>query len=295
MKTYSIPALVLLILLPLARPAAAQNKEHMQMEAELRMLQEKNELLSLAFQQAMDAIKALNGRFDTVLDTMRKEFADEQLATKNMATEVSTITERMRDNDSRLRTLGDEITAMQATLTSLAATIAQNASTSAAPLDPNAPPVATAPAPIVTPGQTSIVGLSPTRMLQQAKGDYTAGQYTLAITDFEQLTKTPAFADTQAAAEAQFWIGESYYQLKKMPEAIAAYSLFLDKSPRAPYAADAAYKRGEAQRALGDLDAARASYQLAITQYPNESAAGLAQQRLDGLAATPAQNAPAGR
>ena len=39
MKKYSICTLALLMLLRAASPAAAQNKEHLQMAAELRMLQ----------------------------------------------------------------------------------------------------------------------------------------------------------------------------------------------------------------------------------------------------------------
>src|SRR5690348_16237253 len=121
MKKFTIPALVALMLLPLPSRAAAQNREHVQMEAELRMLQEQNQQLSLAFQQAMEAIKALNGRFDATVEAMRKGFADEALATKNMAGDVGTIAERARDNDTRLRALGDEIKALHTTITALAA------------------------------------------------------------------------------------------------------------------------------------------------------------------------------
>src|SRR6187401_1033651 len=120
MKKYTIPALVALLLLPLPSQALAQNREHMQMEAELRMLQEQNQQLSLAFQQAMEAIKTLNGRFDAAMEALRKGFADEALTSKTMAGDVGAIAERVRDNDTRLRALGDEVKAMHATLTALA-------------------------------------------------------------------------------------------------------------------------------------------------------------------------------
>jgi tol-pal system protein YbgF len=295
MKNYSICTLALLMLLPAASPAAAQNKEHLQMAAELRMLQEQNQQLSLAIQQTMEALKAVNGRIDTAMEAMRKGFADQALATKNMAGDVSTIAERARDTDTKLRTLGDEITALQATITSLASSVAQGGGSFAGPaasVDPNAPTPATpgAPAPTTTMPLPSTLGLSPSRMLEQAKGDYYRNQYELAITGFEQLIKTPQFANTEAAAEAQYWIGESQFNLSKWAEAIAAYNLVLQKSPRASYASEALYKRGEAQRRQGDTAAARLSYEQAIKQYPDSVGARLAQQRLDGLpkpAATP--------
>jgi tol-pal system protein YbgF len=289
MSKYSISALVLLLLLlPLAAPAAAQNKEHIQMEAELRMVQEQNQQLSLAFQQAMDAIKALNGRIDAAMEAMRKGFADQSLATKNMAGDVGTIAERSRESDSRLRALSDEIKTLQTTVTALGNALAQGGSAAqTGALDPGAAPgvVAPGPGPIAIP---STLGLNAGRMLEQAKGDYFRADHELAITGFQALIKE--FPTTEAAAEAQYWIGESYFSLKKMREAVTAYNVVLEKTPRATYAAAAAFRRGEAQRSLGDLAAARASWELVVRQYPNTDSAGLAQQRLNGL---PAQNTPA--
>jgi TolA-binding protein len=294
MKNHTIAVLALLVLLPFASPAAAQNKEHQQMEAELRMMQEQNQQLSLAVQQAMEAVKAVNGRIDTLMEAMRKGFADEALATKNMAGDVSTIAERARDTDTRLRTLGDEITALQSTMTAIAGTLAQSGVAPSVPVDPNAPAgaVPTTAAPVPPTSVINTAGLSPSRMLEQAKGDYYRQNFDLAITGFEQLIKT--FANTEAAAEAQYWIGESQYQKKNWAQAIAAYNLVLQKSPRAIYAGDSAYKRGEAQRQSGDLAAARTSYEYAIQQYPDTDAAYLAKQRLDGLPKA-AGTTPAGR
>jgi tol-pal system protein YbgF len=296
MKTYTIPALVALLLLPLASPAAAQNKEHMQMEAELRMLQEQNQQLSVAFQQAMEAIKAVNGRFDATMEALRKGFADQALATKNMAGDVGTIAERARDSDTRLRTLSDEIKALQSTLTALASGLAQGGGQSTAlPVDPNAAPTAAAP---VTPAVAPTAGLtlpdtlgqSPARMLQKAKGDYDAGQYTLAITGFEQLIRS--FPDTEAAIEAQYWIGESLLYLNRNTEAVTAFNLALQKGPRSQYAPSALFKRGVAQEKLGDLANARVSYEQAMKQFPTATEATLAQLRLAKLV-PPAGSAPA--
>lgn len=296
MKKYTIPAFVLLALVPVASPAAAQNKEHVQMAAELRMLQEQNQQLSLALQQTMEVLKAVNGRIDAAMEAMRKGFADQALATKNVAGDVSTIAERARDNESRLRTMSDEIGALQATITSLATTIAQTGA-AAAPVDPNAPPVASTPGAAVSPVTPApsiplpnTLGLSPARMLQQAKGDYDRGDYSLAITGFEQLIKT--FPDTEAATEAQYWIGESQLYLNRFPEAIAAFNQALARG-RFAYAPDALYKRGQAQERQQDVAAARASYEQVIAQFPQSAAATLAQQRLNRLA--PAAGTPPAR
>jgi tol-pal system protein YbgF len=273
----------LVILAAAAAPAAAQNKEHVQMEAELRMLQEQQQQLSLALQQLAEALKATNTRLDANAEAMRKAFADQALTIKNLAGDVSAIAERSRDTDQRLRSLGDEIKALQTTVTSLAAGLAQGgAASSVAPVDATAPSTGTAAAPATTPAPLpSTLGLSPGRMLDQAKGDYYAGQYTLAITSFEQLIKS--FPDTEAAIEANYWIGESQFYLRHDAEAIAAYNQLLQKGPRSMYAPDALYKRGQAQARMGDNAAARASYEQVLKQFPNSQSAGLAQQRLTGM------------
>src|SRR5690242_15884363 len=99
MKKYLIPALALLMLPAAAAPAAAQNKEHMQMEAELRMVQEQNQQLSLAFQQAMEAIKALNARLDASDKTLQQRFADLQQKLLDVSRDVSTVVEHSSDTD----------------------------------------------------------------------------------------------------------------------------------------------------------------------------------------------------
>ena len=292
MQKYTIPTLVALMLLPLPSRALAQNREHMQMEAELRMLQEQNQQLSLAFQQAMEAIKTLNGRFDAAMEALRKGFADEALTSKNMAGDVGAIAERVRDNDTRLRALGDEVKAMHATLTALATGLAQGATTGL-PVDPNAPPTAAGPTPTLPPAGPVLpdtLGQSPGRMLQKAKGDYDAGQYTLAITGFQQVISS--YGDSEAAIEAQYWIGESQLYLNRPADAITAFNLTLQKGPRSQFAPEALYKRGVAQERQGDLAGARTSYEQVMKQFPSATNATLAQQRLMKLA-PPAGAAPA--
>jgi len=295
MKTISILSAAVLVVL-LAVPASAQNREHQQMAAELRMLQEQNQQLSLALQQLAEALKAVNARIDESNQATKTGFANQQLGLNNMANDVGAIRERTQDADNRFRTLSDEISALQTTINSLAVQLVQGAGlapggsgavgavTPGAPGDPTAT-AGTTPAPTVpptpAPGVTapSTIGLSPTRMLEEAKSDYYRGQYTLAITGFERLVST--FSSTAAAAEAQFWIGESYYSLKRWPDAVTAYNTLIQSAPRSTFAADAYYKRGLALEGQGQVDAARASWQEVIKQFPDSTGAQLARQNLE--------------
>src|SRR5262245_3918970 len=147
MQKIKTTAVLWVALLPvLAAPAAAQNREHLQMAAELRMLQEQNQQLSLALNQLTEALKAVNARLDTSEDFQRRRFADQEVLVKNLGSDLGTIRERTQDTDTRLRTLKDEIDALRQTFLSLPSLIAQSQG-AVPPADPNSPSLGAAPAP----------------------------------------------------------------------------------------------------------------------------------------------------
>ena len=286
MHTTLLRSTLALVVLSTAIPATAQNREHQQMSAELRMLQEQTQQLALTLAQIGDALKALNTRMDAADQAAQKRFADQELLIKKLGDDLSAIRERTQDTDTRLRKLADEVDALRSTLTSLpslisAAPVSPPAETGA--VDPTAPAVPAAAAPL-----PSTVGLSPSRMLATAKSDYFSGSYATAVTGFDALLRT--FPTSEAAAEAQFMLGETFTQQKQYSDAVNAYTAAIQKYPRSMWVPEAYYKRGKAQESLGTPEAARASYELLLKTYPDTQSAGLAKQALDRLgrqAATP--------
>src|SRR5688572_17293307 len=190
----AVAAAALLLALP-AHPAA-QNREHQQQAAELRILQEQQQQLTLAISQLADAIKALNTRLDEASAATRKGFADQELTIRNMSGDLSAIRERTQETDTRIRTLRDEIDALRTTISNLSVAgqapppLTDGADPAAAPGAPapaGAPPVSAFPP---GPSATTASGQSPDRLLQSAKSDYFAGAFALAISGFEALLRT---------------------------------------------------------------------------------------------------------
>jgi tol-pal system protein YbgF len=281
MQTTLLRSTLAVALLVAAMPAAAQNREHQQMSAELRMLQEQTQQLALTLAQIGDALKALNARLDGAEQSAQKRFADQELLLKKLSDDVSAVRERSQDSDTRLRKLADEVEALRSTVTSLPALISGGGALStptpeAGAIEPNAPaqPPPAGPA-------LSTVGLSPSRMLATAKSDYFSGSYASAVTGFDALLRT--FPMSEAAAEAQFMLGETYAQQKLYADAVNAYTAAIQKFPRSTWVPEAYYKRGKAQESLGTQEAARASYELLLKTYPDTPSAGLAKQALDRL------------
>jgi len=274
-------ALVLLGLT--AGSVSAADREHQQIVADIRMLQEQTQQIAIAIATLSEALKAvtaqLEKRLDQQTDVVRKAAADQKLLLDNLASDLKVIRERSDETNVRLSSLDQEIEALRTALPPLGAfqpvpdPTLSGADPSAAP----APvPVAPAPAP-------NAAGLSPRRMMEQAFADYTAGQYALAIQGYEAFLRT--FPASEQADDAQFMVGEAHFAGKKDAEAVAAYGEVIKRFPAGNATPDAYYKRGLAMERMGNADGARDAWQQAVTLFPDSDAGRLAKQGLDRLAA----------
>jgi tol-pal system protein YbgF len=273
-----------------APPAMAQNREHQQLAAEARMLQEQAQQLAIAVAALNEALsqaaKSINARFDDTSNATRKVFADQKLLIDNVANDVRVIRERTDDTNLRIATLREELEALRSSMLAMqqqAAVAPPPLVDPAAPVDPNAPPPAVAPAPLPPPAPLpSTVGLSPTRMLETARGDYFAGQYSLAIAGFDAFLK--AFPRSESAGEAQHYIGDSYASQNRWEDAVAAYNAVIQNYQTSSIVPETYYKRGLAEERLGRIDAARTSWETVVKTHPDSDGARLARQGLDRLA-----------
>ena len=292
--TKQIVVLACVLAVAVATPASAQNREHQQMAADARMLQEQMQQIAISVtelsQALTESIKALNARLDAANDATRKGFADQKLLIDNLGSNVLVIRERSDDTNVRMGSLREEIEAMRSTVQALQQMVLTPPQP-AAPVDPNAPPVEpSAPAPLPSPAPPpSTIGLSPTRMYDTALTDYFGGQYAAAISGFEAFLR--AFPKYEFSDDAYFNIGEANYALNRFPEAIAAYNQVIQNYPGTNAVPEAYYKRGLAQdrSAPQQTEAARASWEAVIKLFPDSAAAQLARQGLDriGRAAPP--------
>jgi TolA-binding protein len=262
-------------------PASAQSREQRQMMADIRMLQEQTQELAVAIatvtQALQDSIKALNQRLDQANDTTRKGFADQKVIVDDMGKDLRAIRERVDDTNVRVSNVREELEALRSSIPVAPPQTALPPST-----DPNAPPP---PAPTTGP-PPSTAGLSPTRMFDTAMADYAAGQFTLAVTGFEAFLRT--FPRSEMADDAQFQIGESYFALNRWTDAIAAYNAVTQNYPMGDKVSQAFYKRGLAQERLGQIDAARESWNNVLQRtQDSDPVHTLAQQNLDRVARRP--------
>ena len=82
------------------------------------------------------------------------------------------------------------------------------------------------------------------------------------------------------AANAQYWIGESHFQLHDYRAAIEAQRRLLGTYPDSAKTADALLIIGTAETSLGDNAAAKKTFEELIARYPNTESAEKAKARL---------------
>ena len=279
-----------------AGPALSQNREHQQMAAELRMLQQQTVQLGLALVQVTEALQAANARLDASDEVQQRRFANQEALVRELVAEISKIQSRTNDTDIRIRELAEEIDALRATFLSLPAAITQaitQALSPPAPVDPNAPDPAPAPVSSAEPTPAipaaivvtlpNTAGLSPNQMYDRAFSDYSSGAYEVAVAGFGQLVQT--FPQSERADDAQYLIGESLVYLSRFGEGIAAYDRVIQAYPTGDRVDMAYFKRGSAQQRLGNVEAARATWEEVVTLHPDSTGARMAAQRLIGLPA----------
>jgi tol-pal system protein YbgF len=277
--------LVALALLVATAPAGAANREHEQILADIRMLQEQNQRLQLALVTLAEALKTVTTKIDEQNAATRKGFADQKLLTDAVAGDLRVLREKLDETNVRLTSLSQDVDGLREIIPQ------GSPATSLTPTDPNAPPTPGSPAPGASTGTGTPVppptpaggtGMTPKRLYETAYADYTAGQWSLAVQGFETYVKT--YPKSDLADDAQYYIGESYSGDSKFREAVAAYEKVTRDYPQSDMLPEAWYKVGSTYERLAQPDKARAAYETAIKMFPeNNPAVRLSKQRLDGL------------
>lgn len=259
--------------------AHAANREHQQLLAELRMLQEQNQQLALSVAALAEALAALSQKVDDQSVADRKAAADQRLATEAVSADLRVVRERLDDTNLRLTRLSQELEAVRDSVPAAIATGAPPASPDATtPATPDAPAGGATPAPV----PPSTAGLSPQRLYDTAYADFASGQWSMAIAGFETFIKS--FPRSEQADQAQYYIGESLLLDGKFDAAVAAYDRVIANYPTGDQVPLAYYKRGIALLQLKQPDRARESWETVIKRYPDSDASRLAKQVLDRLA-----------
>jgi TolA-binding protein len=264
------------VLLMAASPASAANKEHQQLMADLRMLQEQAQLLQNLIGTVTETIKAVNTRLDQQAETTRKAFADQKLVIDNLTNDVRVIREKLDDNNVRIGSLTQEVDSLRQSMQQMGS---RPAVTNDA--DPQAAGASSGGAPAPAAPPNAGVSVSPKQLFDSAMSDYYSGQYDLAILGFGDYIKS--FPKSDLADDAQVNICLAYTQDGKNEKAVEACDLAIRTYPTGDKIPDAYYRKGLALRNLRDLNGARDAWDHVVKAYPDSDAGRLAKQGLEQI------------
>ena len=254
---------------------AAADREHQQIMADLRMLQEQTQQLQALMADLGEALKAVNARLDDQTSLERKAFADTKVQIDAISGDIRVVREKVDETNVRLGTMTQD-------LESIRDSIPERDAFQQAPVntDPAAAP-GTTPGPAAPPAAATPANprVQPQQLFQQAYADYVVGNYSLAVQGFQAYLDS--FPKGAQAHEAQLYAGESLALDKKDMEAVAAYNRVIANYPGSPSVPQAYYKRGMSFERLGEAARARESYEAVIKQFPDTPQAVLAKQRLE--------------
>jgi tol-pal system protein YbgF len=281
--TWPVVGALGLMMLSAPAPAAAADKAHQQLMADIRMLQEQQQQLQQVLGSLADTLKTITAKIDDQSATNRKAFADHKLLIDNVAEGMRILREKADDTNVRLSTVSQELEAVRQAVSSMPTTVA-----SVPGQEPAVTGSESAAAPNATAGTQNAAApgaaapfVSPQKMFDNAYSDYIAGHYDIAIIGFT--TFINSFPRHDKADDAQLNIGQALYGAGQYREAAEALQKVIANYPQSDSVPVAYYKLGQTFDALKQVDGARRAYETIIEKYPTAYEAILAKQRLDGL------------
>ncbi len=206
------------------------------------------------YRKQVDAAKQASQ--DQVMQ-VRKDQADLKLEIERLKSQMDQLQETVGD-------LNQKITALETQVQSQAQTLAQQSATAQA--EPTSETKESGPG-------TDIYNL--------ALDYFKKGKYDIARDQFQAfLSANPkdSYSDN-----AQFWIGETYFQQKNFKYAINEYAKVSEKYPKANKVPASLYKIGVCFESLGKKPEAQALYKQVMDAYPNSDEAAKAKDKLDKL------------
>ena len=185
------------------------------------------------------------------------------------------------DLDSRLQRLEGGAGAASSGDAGAAAPVPPARGTTAPPRGPVSAPPRNGAGPVAGPAGAVPGGPEEQKAYDRALSALRQGDYVASSRSFQDyLSQYPNGA---LAANAWYWLGESYYATQNYPIALQSFETLLAQFPNSPKAADALLKRGYSQIELGQPGPGAQTLNRVINEYPGSDAARLAASRLRAL------------
>jgi TolA-binding protein len=269
----------------LAAPVhAADKRELAQVQRDIALLQDEMRV----------SLKAQNDRL-IAMESMLKTMLD-QLAATNRAVTVldgslksrveGSVVKPMADLGSRMdsmqedyRYVRESVTELNSKLSKISTQVSQLNDAIRTMQAPPAPPSGDALMPASAAGPPQ--GVTAEGLFQDALRDKSGANSDLALRQFNDYLTW--YGSTDLAPEAQYYIGEIYYNKKDFDSALRAFDMVLERYPRNAKTNDARFMKGRALVQLGQRNDGAEEFRALVKASPNSELGRRAQSELRSL------------
>ncbi len=261
-----------------------QKKEYVELQRDMASLQdevhnlertvsENNGKTTTLLQQVIDNVSKLTTSLAVLDESMKQReqnlsapLASSGAKVDQMATEFQNLRASVDDLNARMGKLEQSIVDLGNTMKVIQAPPAAPAAPGGGPGAQGVPP----------PQGTSAEGL-----YENAMRDKDSGNYDVAEQEFSDYLRY--FGTTDAAPNAQYYIGEIEYNRKDYEGALKAFDLVLEKYPENNKTLDATYMKGMTLVRMGQRTKGAAEFREVIRRQPRSELASKAKAQLNSL------------
>ena len=257
-------------LIPAARPVSAARRELVQILQQVNNLQAQMQILQQTIDRQAAVMQTLIEQTTESVRAMQSEMSDLRLMTQqNLAT-----------SSSRIETIATQIEILNASLEEAKARIGK--------INDGMVEIHNILQTLNVPSETYKSTLeraagapSASTLYETAYGDFTSGQYQLAIQEFQEYLHY--HQNTELASNAQFYIGNCYYNQGNFRQAVEEYNRAIERYPTGNKIAAAQLKKGYALLELKQRQAGVRELRSLISRFPRAPESDLARARLEQL------------
>jgi len=267
-----------------ASPGLAQSREIVQIQQSVALLQgmvremqrnfdEKMAVMRTLVEQSSEQTNRLGSDLSTLQQAIQSSVGNAGQKVDNITTQVQGLQASLDDLRARLDRLSQQMSKLE--------TASQNISAGGG----------------MGMGSFGETGMgtppAPDVLYNTALRDYTSGNYPLALQEFLEYLRY--YPSTSLASNAQFYIGDIYYQQGQFEKAMQEYDKAIEQFPDGNKTSAAMLKKGFALLNMNLKTQGMQELDALVKRFPNTPEAQLAKDRLTTLQAEPATRRPTAR
>ena len=281
--------LTLFLVVMLAAPVFAANKDIVQLQTQVQTLQDQMTQMKQSFDERMGVMRNL---VEQSTDNTNKVAAAVNALSQELQKQHGDTGSRIDQVSAQIQALNDSVDEVKGRMAKVSkqmddfAAAQQNIQAPAGGQQPGlgAPPAGGPPQPAAPP---------PDVLYNNALRDYNAGKYDLATQEFGDYMKF--YSTTDLAGNAQFYLADMEYKAGNYEASVRDFDKVIEQYPGGNKTATAQLRKGLALLELGNRDAGVRELRSLVARFPNSIEANQARDRLRRLGVPATAPATAGR